>query len=152
MRDGDIDYSRYALPELEEALAGIDRDQYPINYRNLRAAYERLTVTLQEAAPPAGTASVGDPAQQESPQEPWNSWWRSRPVAALLGAICLGWAYELATSTEACPAGKKLVGSIVESACESFGPLVAAGIPLAIGLLSLACAVLPRRQQSKAAR
>jgi len=52
MRDGDIDYSGYALPELEEALAGINRLQYPRNYANLRAAYEALGSTLP-AAPQA---------------------------------------------------------------------------------------------------
>lgn len=46
MRDGDIDFSRYTLRELEEALAGIDRHQYPRNHANLREAYARLTATL----------------------------------------------------------------------------------------------------------
>ena len=39
MRDGDIDYSKYTLLELEEALAGINKHQYPANYAKLRSAY-----------------------------------------------------------------------------------------------------------------
>jgi hypothetical protein len=42
MSDGNIDYSRYTLCELEEALAGINRHKYPKNHANLQAAYERL--------------------------------------------------------------------------------------------------------------
>ena len=43
MHDGDINYSRYTLLELEEALAGINHQRYPRNYANLRAAYQALT-------------------------------------------------------------------------------------------------------------
>lgn len=43
MRDGDIDYSRYGLSELEEALAEINHQRYPKNYANLRYAYQQLT-------------------------------------------------------------------------------------------------------------
>jgi hypothetical protein len=39
MSDGDIDYSRYSLDELQEAFAGINEHQYPKKYANLRAAY-----------------------------------------------------------------------------------------------------------------
>lgn len=46
MRDGDIDYSRYTLRELEEALAGIDVEKYPQNHANLISAYVRLTESL----------------------------------------------------------------------------------------------------------
>src|SRR5688572_28907580 len=46
MSDGDIDYANYTLLELEEALAGINRHQYPKNYANLCSAYQRLTSTL----------------------------------------------------------------------------------------------------------
>jgi hypothetical protein len=46
MRDGDIDYSKYTLRELEEAIAGINPRAYPKNHANLRSAYERLTSTL----------------------------------------------------------------------------------------------------------
>jgi hypothetical protein len=45
MGDGDIDYSRYTLAELEEGLAGIDKSRYPENYANLRAAYRALAGT-----------------------------------------------------------------------------------------------------------
>src|SRR5579863_3887617 len=33
--DGDIDYSTFERPQLEEALTNIDRDRYPNNYQNL---------------------------------------------------------------------------------------------------------------------
>jgi hypothetical protein len=46
MHDGDIDYSRYGLSELEEALAGINRHLYPKNYANLCFAYQRITNSL----------------------------------------------------------------------------------------------------------
>lgn len=49
MRDGDIDYSKYTLRELEEALAGINRDRYPKNYDNLRAAHARMIASLPPA-------------------------------------------------------------------------------------------------------
>lgn len=55
MHDGGIDYSAYTLRELEEALAGIDRQQYPRNYANLQAAYCALkpqAETAPEKAPP----------------------------------------------------------------------------------------------------
>lgn len=42
MHDGDIDYSGYGLSELEEALAGIDRQRYPKNFANLCSKYQRL--------------------------------------------------------------------------------------------------------------
>ncbi|WP_395621692.1 hypothetical protein [Dokdonella sp.] len=42
MRDGDIDYSSYGLSELEEALAGINRQRYPKNFENLYTAYQRI--------------------------------------------------------------------------------------------------------------
>ena len=48
MHDGNIDYSRYGLPELEEALAGINRQRYPQNYANLCSAYQQLTKVLPE--------------------------------------------------------------------------------------------------------
>lgn len=49
MRDGDVDYSRYGLTELKEALAGINRNRYPKNFANLSAAYHRLTKVLPAA-------------------------------------------------------------------------------------------------------
>ena len=51
MHDGDIDYSRYGLAELEEALAGINRQRYPKNYANLCFAYQQLTKTLPAPQP-----------------------------------------------------------------------------------------------------
>jgi hypothetical protein len=46
MNDGDIDYSKYTLQELEEALSGIKPSQYPKNYANLCFAYKALTSTI----------------------------------------------------------------------------------------------------------
>jgi uncharacterized membrane protein YhaH (DUF805 family) len=54
--DGDVEYSRYGLAELEEALARINRQKYPKNYANLCAAYEQLTgnpVDSFGSAPPS---------------------------------------------------------------------------------------------------
>jgi hypothetical protein len=65
MRDGDIDYSRYSLAELREALSGIDRGKYPQNDANLRAAYRRLV----EATPPEGRAT--EAAATEEPGDAW---------------------------------------------------------------------------------
>lgn len=48
MRDGDIDYSRYTLIELEEALAGINENLYPRNFENLRFAYEQRSRAMAE--------------------------------------------------------------------------------------------------------
>lgn len=63
MRDGDVDYSRYTLTELEEALAGIDKRQFPKNYANLLKAYEALD-SVPPAAPkvdrPVAVAEVED--------------------------------------------------------------------------------------------
>lgn len=56
MSDGCIDYSGYTLRELEEALAGIDRERYPKNLAKLVAAYAELKST-QPTAPYATTAS-----------------------------------------------------------------------------------------------
>jgi len=44
--DGDIDYSKYGRPELEDALSRIDRDLWPKNYDN-------LTRELAQRRPPA---------------------------------------------------------------------------------------------------
>ena len=46
MRDGDVNYSEYTLRELEEALSGIDRHQYPKNYANLCSAHRVLSGSL----------------------------------------------------------------------------------------------------------
>lgn len=66
MRDGDIDYSRYTLRELEEALAGINQHQFPENYANLCSAYARLKSTL-ETAPQANSPAID---RHDSSQEP----------------------------------------------------------------------------------
>jgi hypothetical protein len=33
--DGDIDYSKYSAEDLNEALARIDKQRFPVNYANL---------------------------------------------------------------------------------------------------------------------
>jgi len=52
MRDGDIDYSKYTLLELEEALDGIDRVRYPRNYAKLCSLHEQLKPAAAAAAQP----------------------------------------------------------------------------------------------------
>jgi len=49
MHDGDIDYSKYTLRELEEASSGINKQLYPKNYKNLISALEVLRPSTQEA-------------------------------------------------------------------------------------------------------
>jgi len=50
--DGDIDYSKYTLLELEEALDGIDRVRYPRNYAKLCSLHEQLKPAAAAAAQP----------------------------------------------------------------------------------------------------
>jgi hypothetical protein len=64
MKDGDIDYSKYSLLELEEALAGINRQKYPRNFANLRSAYASLTSSLAAQEPPATVEYVEDDEPQ----------------------------------------------------------------------------------------
>ena len=54
--DGDVEYSRYGLRELEEALARINRLKYPKNYANLCAVYEQLS------GKPADSLGSGQPS------------------------------------------------------------------------------------------
>jgi uncharacterized RDD family membrane protein YckC len=53
--DGDINYSRYTVAELREALAGIRRDAYPKNYANILSALAALNepVDLIAREPPS---------------------------------------------------------------------------------------------------
>ncbi|MEY2867441.1 MAG: hypothetical protein RIQ43_1467 [Pseudomonadota bacterium] len=55
MYDGDIDYSKYGLSELEEALAKINRQLYPKNYENLCAAYFLIAKKYPTEKPVAST-------------------------------------------------------------------------------------------------
>lgn len=72
MHDGDIDYSRYTLLELEEALAGINRHKYPRNFAKLALAYERLAPAhaaaavraAMQAPAPTSTEEAEDPEPQ----------------------------------------------------------------------------------------
>lgn len=38
MKDGTIDFSDYTLEELSDALHNVNKEKYPINYKNIRAA------------------------------------------------------------------------------------------------------------------
>jgi hypothetical protein len=143
MHDGDIDYSKYTLLELEEALAGINRHQYPRNYANLRSAYEQLTANPVAPEPSFTTTSVT--TEQTPSTSVWDRFWDSRPIAALGGALCLWWAYDL-FNQESCPVGRRLMGAIVNAICDNFGHLAASGIPFTLGLISLVYAAFPRQR------
>ncbi|MDR7133915.1 hypothetical protein J2X06_001099 [Lysobacter niastensis] len=67
MHDGDIDYSRYTLLELEEAFAGINKHKYPKNYANLCSAYELLGSTLP-SPPQAENSAAVDDIEEDWPQ------------------------------------------------------------------------------------
>ena len=140
--DGNIDYSRYTLLELEEALAGINKHLYPKNYVNLRYAYEQLTGNRVEAPPPVEPAVANDNAGRELGV--WDKFWLSRPIKGLGGAFCLWWAYDL-TQSDSCPSGKKLMSTILRAICENFGHAAAASIPFVLGLGLVIYAVLPKR-------
>ena len=146
MRDGDIDYSKYTLLELEEALAGINKHQYPRNYANLRSAYEQLTTTLAETCPQASATEIYAAEREPLLGRKWEKFWDSRPVAGIGGAICIWWAYDLITQPDSCHPGKRLMGVIVNAICESLGYAAAASIPLVLGIISVAYAVFPKRR------
>jgi hypothetical protein len=78
MKDGGIDYSKYTLRELEEALAGINKQQYPINYANLRSAYELLTSTLPTESKTEHSAAIKD-IQEDKPQPKYDEYGRYLP-------------------------------------------------------------------------
>jgi len=142
MTDGDINYSKYTLRELEEALAGINKHQYPKNYANLRCAYEResgAAVSLPDSEEP-----VAESAPQDAPTA-WDRFWSSRPIAGIGGLFCLWWSIELFTGTDSCTSGHRALALITNSVCKHFGPQFAAIIPLGLGLASLVYAVAPRR-------
>ena len=145
MSDGDIDYSRFTFRELEEALAGINRQRYPKNYANLRAAYEQRVST--SAAHSHATATATDEASNKEPSEDLRGkFWGSRPLLGIVGVFCFWWAYDIFSHTNACPSGGKLIGDLVTATCENFGQTAAAGIPFFIGVVSVALAIRPRRQ------
>ena len=139
--DGKIDYSRYTLLELEEALAGINREMYPKNYANLRFAYDQLARSTVEPTLQKPLANE----TREREVSVWDTFWHSRPVMGAGGFICLWWAHDLFTN-DSCPTGKKLFSTIMRGICEKFGHESSAVIPLAFGLVLLTYAVLPRRK------
>jgi hypothetical protein len=143
--DGDVDYSRYTVEELEEALAGIDREKYPRNYQNLRIAYECLTTRLARVAEPA-TSTEGDDASDAGVAS--RDALATRLLAVVAGAFCIWWAYDIFGQVEACPEGRKLVGVMVNAICEKFGHGVAASIPFALGLAMVFYSVRQRRSDA----
>ena len=142
MRDGDIDYSIYTLLELEEALAGIDRRQFPKNYANLRSAY--AAATRAPASQPQTAPATGDAAERNPQITAWNKFRASRPVAGALGIICLWWAYDVFTQPT-CPSARKLMGAVVNALCDNYGHTAAASVPFVLGLVSAMYAVMPKR-------
>jgi hypothetical protein len=79
MNDGDIDYSRYTLREMEEALAGINRSQYPRNHANLLAAYQSLTSTLPPSSATMAAEDVAEFADEIPPQPRYDASGRYLP-------------------------------------------------------------------------
>jgi hypothetical protein len=143
MREGDVDYSRYTLLELEEALVGINRDLYPKNFANLRVAFERLSTASAETSLQGSAIAVErEPLQGRQ----WRKFWDSRPVAVFGGVICVWWALDLMAGPDACHPGRKLIGRLINAACENLGHTAAAGILLVLGLIIAAYAVIPRRR------
>lgn len=65
MSDGDINYSKYTLLELEEAFAGINKHQYPLNYANLCSAYQLLSRSPVPATPQAEHSGVFDEIDED---------------------------------------------------------------------------------------
>jgi hypothetical protein len=146
MSDGDIDYSKFTLLELEEALAGINRQRYPQNYANLRSAYEQRTAATA-VPPPSATSTAGDNvAPREPASDLWGRFWGSRPVVAIAGLACFWWAYDLFSHPDSCPSGRKLIGDLVKATCENFGQATAASIPFFLGVVSVVLAIRPRRR------
>jgi len=144
VRDGDIDYSRYTLIELEEALAGINENLYPRNFENLRFAYEQRSRAMAETVP-QDTSTENHAARRESPAaHDWKQFWISRIVAGIGAAACIWWAIDLMTPPGACRPARKLIAQLINAACEHYGPTVAGGIALFLGLITAAYAVLPR--------
>lgn len=141
--DGSIDYSKYTLIELEEALAGINAQLYPRNHANLRAARERMAAQCAEPSQPGPVA----PAPVTTTPTPGllRRWWESRPVTALAGGFCFWWAHDLLTTSDACPQGAKLFTSIIRAVCSNFGHEWAAAGPFLLGVFLIVIAALPRR-------
>jgi hypothetical protein len=144
MSDGDIDYSTFTVRELEEALAGINRQKYPKNYANLRSAFDQRSAEIDAAsARPARDANQAN--SQGSRNNWWSRFWNSRLV---LGGTGLGfgwWAYDILSHPNTCPTGKKLIGNLVEATCNNFGHLAAASVPIFFSLVSLVLVARPRR-------
>ncbi len=141
MRDGEIDYSGYELLELEEALAKINKQQYPKNYANLHFAYEQLTASIAETTLPETSATIGVTTRA--------SYWARlciRPVCGLLGAFYFWSAYRIFAQPDSCVSERRLMGFVMNAICEEFGHVVTAGIPFALGLILVAAAVVPRRR------
>jgi membrane associated rhomboid family serine protease len=67
-QDGDIDFSLYTREQLENAVARMDRERYPINFQNLIAEYQRRRVAERLAAEVAvASGTVAPPDRMLSP-------------------------------------------------------------------------------------
>ncbi len=141
MSDGDIDYSKFTLRELEEALAGINRQRYPKNFANLRSAYEQRTGSMP--VPLLSAPSVVAGGTEKPDADLWDKFWGARPVLALCAVASLWWAYEILSDTESCPSGGRLMRDLVQATCENFGHVAAAGIPFALAVVLVALAMRP---------
>jgi hypothetical protein len=142
--DGDIDYSNYTRRELEEALAGINKNKYPKNYANLSIAYERTTGSYPTDDGKIETETESADTTTRRPSA-WDRFWFSRPVRGLLGLFCFWWAHDQYANTECSPGGK-LIGFLVRTVCTRFGHHAAAAIPLALGLTLVFFVAFPKRE------
>lgn len=144
MIDGSIDYTKYSLTSLEEALVTIDRDQYPKNYSNLCAAYQAIKERAAES-------SVDDGSPHQRPKGFFDvvPEWGWRGLSGLAGAYCFWWSYSLFTQSEGCPTNKKLLGRLISELCHRFGQEAGAAAVLAIGAFLLYWTVAPGRGDKK---
>lgn len=142
--DGDIDYSKFTLLELEEALAGINRQRYPKSYANLRSTYEQRTAVMV-IPPPSAAETFEEASDRESGPNLWSRFWDSRAIVLIAGAACLWWAYDLLSHPDSCSSGGKLIGDLVTAICENYGHTAAAGIPLFVGFASVVLGLRSRR-------
>lgn len=61
--DGDIDFSGYTREQLDNAVARMDHQRYPINSKNLITEYQRRKVAERQAVGLAAKFAVGMPPE-----------------------------------------------------------------------------------------